>query len=233
MKKTIITITYNIPADVFILQIEAFKKFCTDKDYDIWVVDNSSMEELAENIKYHALRLGTNYVRTKASSVNGSDSHAFAANFIYQKLEGQYRLWVFFDHDCFPVREFSIEKILKFKVAAGIAQAKIKTYLWPGCLFFDSEEIECEIDFSPNMSLGLDTGGELYHIIEEVSDKNIEFFNESYHQNNQFNGKYNFYTMINDGMFLHFVNASNWNNEKFNQKRLNSLINITKSITGL
>lgn len=233
MKTAIITITHNIPVEVFILQIEAIKKFCKDKDFDIWAVDNSSTEEWASGIKYHAERLGVKYIRVKASSHGGSDSHAFAANFIYQRLDGQYRLFLFLDHDCIPVKEFSVDKILKFKVAAGIGQQKSKTYFWPGCFMFDPEEIESDINFSPNALLGLDTGGELYHVIEEVGEGNVEFFDEVHHQNPNFNGKYNSYAMINDGMFMHFINGSNWNNEKFNQERLNSLINITKQLAEL
>lgn len=233
MKKTIITITYNIPVEVFILQIEAIKKFCKDTDYDIWVVDNSFIESMADGIRYHAERLGANYIRTKASSVNGSDSHSFAANFIYQKLENQYRLFCFLDHDCIPVRDFSIEKILKFKVAAGIGQSKSKTYFWPGCFMVDPQEIASDVDFSPNTSLGLDTGGETYRIIEEVGEDNVEFFDEVHHENKHFRGKYKSYAMINKDMFIHFINGSNWNNEKLNQERLNSLINITKQMTGL
>lgn len=227
----IVIITYNILADVFILQVEAIKKFCRDQ-HEIIVVDNSYKEELAGAICYHATRLSCRYKRIKASSRDGSDSHAWAANYIYGQIAGKYSKYAFFDHDLIPVKPFSVEEILKKKFIAGIAQAKTKKYLWPGCLMFDADAIPVDIDFSPNSEFGLDTGGNLYKVVEEIGDKNCEWFNEVPHQNPHFRGKYDFYNMINDDMFIHFVNGSNWNDEKRNAERLNSLINITKGLIG-
>lgn len=225
----IVIITYNIIADVFILQVEAIKKFCKDK-HEIIVVDNSYKDDRSEAISYHATRLGCIYKKTKASSRDGSDSHAWAANYIYGQIEDKYRKFLFLDHDCIPVRPFSVEEILKKKHIAGIAQQKSKKYLWPGCLMFDAEAIPVDIDFSPNSEFGLDTGGNLYNAVEEVGDKNCVWFNEVPHQNPHFRGKYDYYNMINDDMFIHFVNGSNWNDEKRNAERINSLINITKGL---
>ena len=223
----IFIITYNIPVEVFLLQVAAIQKFCRDKSYKIIVAENSSEESVSEGIRYHAGRLGLKCVRTKASSVNSSDSHSWAANFIYQQYWKGYRYCFFLDHDCIPVKDFSVAEILGEKVMAGLGQAKDKTYFWPGCVMWDADKAPV-VDFSPNSQYGLDTGGNLYKVIEEFGEDKCVFFDESYHQNPNFKGKYDCYAMINDDMFLHFINGSNWNNEKNNSDRLNSLINITK-----
>lgn len=228
----IFIITYNIPVEVFLLQIEAIRKFCKDDSYRIIIADNSSNEEMAEGIKYHATRLALKYVRTKASSVNSSDSHSWAANFIYQLYWRQFQYCFFLDHDCIPVHDFSVSEILGEKVIAGLGQAKDKTYFWPGCVMWNSDKAPV-VDFSPNNEFGLDTGGNLYKVIDEFGESKCVFFDESYHQNPDFKGKYDCFAMINGDMFLHFINGSNWNNEKNNNDRLNSLINITKQKAGL
>lgn len=228
----IVIITYNITPDVFILQTEAIKKFCKD-EYVVEVFDNSSDNNLSEGIKYHALRLGCEYTRTKASSVNSSDSHAWAANFAIDKIKKKYLRFLFLDHDCIPVKPFSVTDILWTKIMAGLGQGspKTKTYFWPGCVMW--KLVSDMVDFSPNTEHGLDTGGNLYKVVEKYTEENCVFFNEEYHQNPHYKGRYNTYAMINNGMFMHFINTSNWNKEKNNAERLNSLINIARSKAGL
>lgn len=231
----IIIITYNIPTEVFLLQIAAIRKFCKDKLFEIHVVDNSSKDDIADGINYHAKRLELSYVRTKASSVNGSDSHSWAANFIYERLTGGYENFLFIDHDCIPIREFSVEAIMQECIIAGVGQEKSKTYFWPGCVMWNESILGPTglIDFSPNSEFGLDTGGNLYKVIDAYGVENCIFFNEIYCQNPNYKGRYNSYAMLNDEMFLHFINGSNWNKEKNNNERLNSLINIVKAKAGL
>lgn len=223
----IFIITYNIPAEVFLLQIDAIRKFCKDEHYRIIIADNSSDDDMSEGIRYHSNRLGLVYTKTNASSVNSSDSHSWAANFIYQKYHHPFRYCFFLDHDCIPVKDFSVLEILGDKAMAGLGQAKQKTYFWPGCVMWDGDKV-IDIDFSPNSEFGLDTGGNIYKAIEDVGVSECVFFDESYHQNPHFKGKYDCFAMINDDMFLHFINGSNWNDEKNNTDRLNSLINITR-----
>ncbi len=80
LKVGIVIISYNINPEIFLLQIESIKKFCTDKDYTIEIVDNSSNLDAAEAIRYHAEQAGLNYTKTFSSSINSTDSHVFAAN---------------------------------------------------------------------------------------------------------------------------------------------------------
>lgn len=204
--------------------MEFIAKNCLD-DFEIIIIDNSTNEHAIHNIKYHSIKLGLKYIKTNATSLNGSSSHSFAANLSYQMFKNDYEYFFYLDHDCFPIKEFSVIDILNGKEFAGVGQSKSKTYLWPGCLMFKQND---EIDFSPNHELRLDTGGNLYKLITE---DNTIFFNEFYQQNPDFNKSfYNFYSLINDSMFMHFLNASGWNNTENNEERINSLINILDRI---
>lgn len=225
MKLGIVIIVYNISSEITILQIEAIKKFCKD-DYAIVIIDNSSDPVIAKDIEYHATRLGVNYKKTYPMGLSGSLSHSFAANLSYSLLKGKYDYFAYFDHDLIPVKDFSVVDILgEDKIIAGVGQHG-RTYFWPGCLLFKKMD---EVDFSPNNTLRLDTGGELRLIIEKYGEEACIFFNEAYVNNTEYTGKtYYYYAMINDSMFMHFVNGSEWNPVENNESRINSLLNIAR-----
>lgn len=229
-KAAIVIITYN-QEKLITKQIECIRKFCND-DFEIVVIDNSTNPETIEAIKYYCGQLGVELIKTSASSKNGSDSHSFAANLSYVILKGKYDFFFYLDHDCFPVKEFSVKEILNDQTFAGIGQQKSELYLWPGCLMFDSRKVnDGDIDFSPCHKRGLDTGGNLYRAIKEHG---AVLFNEAYEQNAHFpHPPYNFYSMINDGMFMHFINASNWNGTENNESRVNSLLGILREKADL
>lgn len=230
-KVGIVIIAYNNP-DFIVLQAQKIKKFCKD-DFQVVVIDNSIDKSASEGIKYHAEINGCEYMKTNASSVKGSDSHSFAANLSYFRIKGKYDYLFYIDHDCFPVIEFSVIEILGDKLMAGLGQHKNgKDYFWPGCLMWNNKDIDQSfINFSPSAELGLDTGGGFYEFVEANREKCI-FFNEEHCQNPSFNKSfYNFYCMINNGMFMHFVNGSNWNDSPENEERINSLKNILQEKT--
>lgn len=226
MKKTklaIVIITYN-QEKLICKQVECIRKFCKD-NFAIVVIDNSTKQETTEAIKYYCTQLDIELIKTSSSSKNGSDSHSFAANLSYTILKDKYDYFFYLDHDCFPVKEFSVMEILENQVFAGIGQQKSELYLWPGCLMLDNRKVdEADIDFSPCNKRGLDTGGNMFRAIKEYG---AVLFNEVYEQNPYFpSPPYNFYSMINDSMFMHFINSSNWNETEGNESRVNSLINI-------
>jgi glycosyltransferase involved in cell wall biosynthesis len=228
-------ITYNIPIEVINLQIACIRKFCKD-EHRIIIVDNSSDRAAIDSITYHINQdQEISYLKTKATSHNGSDSHAFAANLSYTFIKNKYDNLLYLDHDCIPVKDFSVKEILGEKLFAGIGHGKQKTYFWPGCFMFNNKDIDRSlVNFSPSHDLGLDTGGHTYQLIERYGIEKALFFDEQYVQNEHFSHSfYNFYTLINNGMFLHFVNASNWNQAENHEERLNSLINLTKKIVNL
>jgi len=212
-KIAIVIIVYNIDS-LILRQVECIERFCKDS-YDII-------------IEYHAKRLAIEYIKTFSSDKNGSESHVFACNLSYQKLRNRYDYFLYLDHDNFPIRELSILNILKDKAMAGLGQKKSRLYYWPGCVMWNDTKFKNNIiDFSCNNKLGLDTGGNLYKAIESIGEDNCVFFNEHYRGNPYFKkGFYNFYATINDGMFMHFINGSNWNPTDKNEERINSLINI-------
>lgn len=231
----IIIVVYNLSSEIFLLQTAAIRKFCKD-EFTIEVIDNSSNLELAEQIRYHAEKLGVNYTKTFASSNNSSDSHSFAANLSYQKVKDLYEFVFYIDHDVIPVKEFSVVEILSGgHVAAGLGQGAKKTYFWPGLVMIGLERIDREmVDFSPSSEFGLDTGGNLYKIVDAYGKDNCIFMNEAYCQNQYFNGhQNNHYAVLNNAMFMHFVAASNWHNKDKHEERINSLLNIAKEKTGL
>lgn len=231
----IIIITYNLSAEIFLLQMAAIKKFCTD-DFVIEIFDNSTKLDMAETIRYHSDKLGISYTKTFASSQNGSDSHVFAAAFSYQRVKNKYDYILYMDHDLVPLKQFSVIRILEGdKVMAGVGQGSKKKYFWVGCVMWNATLIDRElIDMGYSHELGLDSGGMLYKIVEKYGMENCVFFNEAYHQNPEFSGsQYNHYATICDGAFMHFVAGSNWINLEDNEARINSLINIAKEKTGL
>lgn len=226
----VIIVVYNLSSEIFVLQMVALKKYLKD-EFSVEIIDNSSNLEMAENIRYHSEQLGINYIKTFSSSTNSSDSHSFAANFAYQKFKNDYDYVLFLDHDCIPIKHFSVIEILDGgHVIAGIGQGAKKKYFWPGVVMMNLGAIDKEIvDFNPNGEFGLDTGGNLYKVVEKYGMESCVFFNESYHQNPYFNSNnYAHYALINDGMFLHAINGSNWNGAERHEERINALINVIK-----
>ena len=228
-KVGIVIVTYNLDARIFLLQIEGIKKFCKD-DFEIRVIDNSSNPEMSRAIKYHAENLSLSYIRTSASSINGTDSHAFSANVSYSFVRNTYDYLFYLDHDCIPVKPFSIVEILKDKIMAGLGQGKEIPYFWAGCVMWNNKDIDRDlINFSPNHQFKIDTGGELWKVIDIYGKDKCTFFDEIPTQNPDFTeGFYNFYAMIHDGTFMHFINSSGWNPSEKQTERLNSLLNIAK-----
>ena len=222
----IVIITYN-QHRLLRTQLERIERHCID-EFKVIIIDNSSDKEEAKHIKYIASLGQHKYLKTNSSSQGGSSSHAFAANFSVQAIGKDYDYFLYLDHDCFPVKDFSVIKILSQQyVIAGIGQTRSKTYLWPGCLMFKQG---LEIDFSVNHELGLDTGGNLYKIIEQAPD-DVLYLNEAHTENPEFTkSMYNFYSLINDAMFMHFINGSGWNKVGHQDERIGSLLNVLSKL---
>jgi len=230
-KVGIVIVTYNVSALLW-KQIELIRKYCKD-DYDIIIVDNSNDNDAIDAIRYISTESRVGYMKTQSAHGSGSDSHVFACNTSFFKLRDDYDFFFYLDHDNFPIRDFSVTGILNGKCIAGLGQHKSKLYFWPGCVMWNNTTIDKDIiDFSVSHELGLDTGGNLYKVIEKYGIESCVFFNEKYYENPGFKKSfYNFYATINDDMFMHFINASNWNPTEANTERLNSLINVLVEMT--
>ena len=214
----IIIITFNTPSEVLKLQLANIKKFCKD-DFVIEVIDNSRTRH--DMTKEIALPYG-NYTRTELPKRDASNSHGAACDFAYKLLKDKYDTFLFLDHDCIPVKDFSVVEILGDKQLGGVLQGVSDTkYLWVGCLMLKRFE---EIDFMPDETKRIDTGGGTWKI---MNGTNTVLFSERGVNNPKFqHGMYHFYTMICDETFMHFLNTSNWNRNKRNTERINTLIEI-------
>lgn len=222
----IFIVVYNLDHRVFLLQIEAIKKFCTD-DYVIHVIDNSSDNELAAAIAYHSK--GLKYQRTQSGRTDPSSSHAFALNYAYTRLADFYDHIFFMDHDLIPCKPFSVVSILGDNCAAGLMSGMELKYLWPGCLMIDRRKVDRKyLNFNPIHKLRVDTGGMTWKLLQDRED--IKFFDEVGCYNEDFRDTelYYFYLMIHEGTFMHFLNTSGWNPTERNDERINSLINIAQ-----
>lgn len=226
-KVGIVIVTYNVPTLV-LRQIECVRKYGRDKDCEIVIVDNSNEPEAIDGIRHFAGEAGVRLIKTVPANLGGSESHVFACNLSYFKLRDEYDYFLYLDHDNFPVRDFSVIETLAGRNMAGLGQQKSKLYYWPGCVMWNNRAIDNDIiDFSCSHELGLDTGGLLYKAIESVGIDTCGFFNEKYYENPYFKGlPYNFYSTINDDMFMHFINSSGWNPTDGNTDRINSLLSI-------
>jgi len=133
----IIIITFNTPLEVLKLQLANIKKFCKD-DYTIEVIDNSrTKHDMTKDI---ALSYG-NYARTGLPKRDPSNSHGAACDFAYKLLKHKYDTFLFLDHDCIPVKPFSVVEILGDKQLGGVLQGVSDTkYLWIGCFMFHRVE---------------------------------------------------------------------------------------------
>ena len=221
-KVGIIIITYN-QADLLPRQLDCLQRFCQD-EYKVIIIDNSTHLEQRQAVKYHARNC--TYIRCKAHSNNGSESHAFAANLSHTKFKDDFDFLFWLDHDCFPFAPFSVERTLDGKVAAGLLQVKEQTYFWPGCFMVDAKKVN-DVDFS--VAPGLDTGGMTHKIIDTFGIDNCVQFSEVHEENPYFNKtRYNFYSVINE-TFMHYINGSDWAMTGHNEERLNSLHNVLKN----
>ena len=230
----IVIITYNNPR-LIVPQLDLIKKYCKD-EHEVLVFDNSTDARATENIGYHTHSRGHSYFKTNASARDSSVSATFALNVSYVRERDNYDYFLYLDHDSFPLREFSVKEELGDAVIAGVGQQKAKMYMHTGYLMFNNKEIDHTlINFECNDEFKLDTGGNLYKVLEAYPDR-VKFWDEAYEENPYFKqGFYNFYAMINKGLFMHFLNGSGWNKlEKAGQdERINALLNVLYEKTNV
>ena len=233
----IIIIVYNTSRFIK-KQVELIRRFHKEP-IDIIIVDNSFDPEVVEAIKYYNnTELKCRYLKTDATSRNGSDSHGFALNLSYLTFKEDYKYIAYTDHDLFVTREFSVKELLGDKIMVGMGQRRGDLeYFWPGCLAFNNDAIDRSlICFSPSHELKMDTGGFLHRIIDRYGKDKTAFFNEIHVQNPDFNkSMYNFYSSIHDGLFYHALNGSAWNKDENtgHDERINSFMNIIEEKTKL
>lgn len=229
MRTAIIIVAFN-NADLIIKQAQCISKFYKS-EYDIFIIDNSTIPESIAAVRYHAHNSGCCYIKHDNNSASPSISHANACNFGCNGVnKNMYRYILLLDHDNFMVKPMHVSEVLGDKIMAGMLQTRNGiNYFWPGCLMWDLSKIgSTAIDFSTDPVKGLDTGGAIHKLILDNGGlQNFVCLNEVHVKNKLFcKSFYDFYSSINEGMFMHFLNASNWANAEANQERLNTLYMI-------
>lgn len=255
-KIAFLIIGYNVSSFIE-PQTKCIKRFCKDEQYDIIVVDNSSSEVLRANLEKQCGVLDVKYFKiesdiVKPKKIDPSHDHAFALRYAFNKFKNEYDYIFFLDHDLFPIKEFSVAEFLKLNtenklIAAGLPQGSNKHFFWAGCFLLNMRDVDLSLigDFSPNYSLGLDTNGDTYKLLEVYNKDRFCFFTEEFIMNNRFlniisnkqdemrqnngsdvNDPYKEYQLIADGTFLHFRGSSNYVNCILYGERMGSLFNV-------
>jgi glycosyltransferase involved in cell wall biosynthesis len=212
MKKVgIIIVTYNV-SDLLDSQILSIRKNCTDKDYKIIVIDNSTNSIHIDNIEKYCTKNNIIRVKVDYNVFDPSTNHAMALNFAYYSFSKKFDYLFFLDHDLFPIKKFNVSEIMYGKLMAGREVKLSNTYLWPGCLMI--AKLEEKVDFIPVNDL--DTGGRLHTVVSKDPNSIVVFDlkNQSFGDDVKFNNYFmhEYYELIFNETFMHFIKASNWCN---------------------
>jgi len=139
------------------------------------VIDNSTDDAARHSIQRICAARGVPYLGLpNRRDRHWSRSHGTALTWVFHNIVRHLRpeLFGYIDHDCFPVAPFDIPARMKGKVVYGLklpatenfrykpSEDEAKWHLWGGFCFFRFAAVEkLDLDFSPRMELGLDTGG--------------------------------------------------------------------------
>lgn len=227
MKKevAIVIVAFN-DARLIEKQIECINLFCQDS-FEIVIVDNSEVESASEQIKKLTEENECVYIKTNSLDKDFSISHSSACNAAYAELKERYDYFLFLDHDNFPIKPFSVRLMLDACLIGGIPQFRgERIYFWAGFVMFNNTYIDNDlVDFSINRELGLDTGGNLYKLLE-INNICSLYFDEVHEEIPNYTGENNTYALIADGTFQHNIKSSNWNNSPDHEVRINKLYEL-------
>lgn len=206
-------------------------------DYIYTVADNSTDEGISKKIYDFCNKNKIPYCKLKKQNIKNmpSESHAMAMNFMYYNYlkprEAEYI--AILDHDIFPIKTYSVKKILDKQLLYGKLQdfPKIK-YLWPGFTFFKRSLIKNKrLNFMTYWVFNGDSGASNYKILYKdyfKKNKNLKF--ASAERINILGGddvQNDMYSVI-DGKWIHMINAGNWSDSKdfeLKQKEVFKILN--------
>jgi hypothetical protein len=130
------------------------------------IVDNSSSDEIADEICRIAVGTGIAYLRVPPNPWSGhaaSRSHGIALNWTWQNVirAGEPEAFGFLDHDIFPTAVDDPFAPLAGQDLYGVVrQAGPRWFLWAGfCMFRFALVKDRALDFGQDWFIGLDTGG--------------------------------------------------------------------------
>jgi hypothetical protein len=186
---------------------------------------------------------GARYIRTTSTAGgNAGQSHADALAASHAQVRGDYDTLAWFDHDLFPVADFTARGVLDGHDAAGVLQRGVPTlpgyleswrYLWPGCCFLDNRPDNS--DFSLANNAFCDVGGRSGEFIRRVGLDRVRTLHNQHLPNPYFDrGNYSVYALI-DERFLHFINGSGWNTPEgaTQDERLLTLFRLVRERAGI
>jgi len=182
-KLLVVTIAFNNP-ELIRLQAAALSAFLED-DFCHIVVDNSPDSDCRSQVMRAAKEFGCTYLAAPAnpySWIDPSVSHAFALDWAWKQLARRARAKVvaFLDHDVFPTRPGSLEKLLGGHLAAGYKRESDQHWLlWPGLLVVDFSQLsQFRVSFMPRADT--DAGGSLWWTVySRVATEKLRFFNRT------------------------------------------------------
>ncbi len=165
----IFVIAFN-DVELINLQNRFLRKHLRDT-YKYFVADNSNKEDRAKEIMTYCIENGISYVRLpKNPGMDGSQSHGFALNWIYENIIKKFkpRAFVFMDADLMLVEDLSINTYLNLYDSWGVISYHRSFHRfwqpyfawWAGFACFNFAPLEKR---KPNFlpAWGLDTGGRI------------------------------------------------------------------------
>jgi hypothetical protein len=130
------------------------------------IVDNTTTDEIALEIRRVAAVAGAGYLRAPANPWSGnaaSRSHGIALNWTWQNVirPGEPAAFGFLDHDIFPTAlDDPFAPLAEQDVYGVIRQIGSRWFLWAGfCMFRFAAVRHKALDFGQDWFIGLDTGG--------------------------------------------------------------------------
>jgi hypothetical protein len=162
-RKLLTTIAFNDPILLF-WQIALVHHYVPNAIHVI--VDNSTTDEIAQEIRCVAGEAGAAYLRLPRNPWSGrapSRSHGIALNWTWHNLikTGEPEAFGFLDHDIFPTAPDDPFTPLAVQDFYGVVRsAGPRWFLWAGfCMYrFDAVRGKA-LDFGQDWFIGLDTGG--------------------------------------------------------------------------
>jgi hypothetical protein len=210
-------------------QIRLIKKYLT-QPYFFTVADNSTDKNVRNSLKQLCSENQVTYFQLPQNpyaAVNGSDSQAFAMNWVYKHYLSPRKADYFgyIDHDIFPFRPAQIIEIIDKQIVYGHIQPRDeKWYLWAGFCFFNRRLLrDIMLDFSPGN--GMDTGGSNWFTLYKlINREDLIIPDHSYgHLRPGECPQSDWYEIIGD--WIHTYNASEWMKTKPKMDLVQNLLN--------
>ncbi len=175
-------------------QTELLRKHCTDTEFDIIYVDNSTNTASSNAIKKTAKVLRCKYLHVTCPGDDGA--YSCAANTAYLACHTKYAMLFYADQYLAPNQPFNIAQICKGKVLVGVKKQRTIdgekiTYMLPGAVFINMKLLNDSypyfahresVDFGSCHGLG--AGSNLHRLIDFLAMDQVAYLSEAHHNGN-------------------------------------------------